>query len=136
MVGSAIPMQQHPRTTLGTRLGQSHEKTHTAQNALVFLRPWLFSQQYSFRSRVFSILSSALHCSGRCFVVSLTDILGFCSYSAIAVRIAMAVLGKESRCVSLPHPYAAWRAHSVVTEDIHLSQVMSPSTIQWLAEIY
>ena len=47
--------------------------------------------------------------------------------------------GKGSRCVSVPHPYTALRAHSVVLwSETHtpVSQVKSSSTSQCLAEKY
>ena len=46
--------------------------------------------------------------------VSRTDIIGFCWYSAIALRVATAVLGTERRCVSYHNHNTALRAHSVV----------------------
>ena len=46
--------------------------------------------------------------------VSRTDILGYCRYSATAMLIATAVLGKKSRCVSPPQSYTARITHSAV----------------------
>ena len=65
------------------------------------------------------------------FVTAITFVSCFflphsCQVSAL--RIATAVLGKESRCVSIPQSYTAHLKHSVVTEDIHFSQVTSPCT--------
>ena len=63
----------------------------------------------------------------------LADTLGFCWYGAVALRIATAVPTKESRCVhTLRTSLTPWVF--VVTEDMHLSRVMSPSEIQRLAE--
>ena len=62
-------------------------------------------------------------------MVRAQTVLVFYWYSDIAKNIATAVLG--SRCVSIPVSNTAHITHSevfVVTDDVHLSQVVSPST--------
>ena len=59
-------------------------------------------------------------------------------HCAIALRSATAVLGKESRCVHTTPVHCIWSALPgfVVTEDKYFSQVVSPRTIQWLAQVF
>ena len=50
----------------------------------------------------------SLHC------VTRADILGFCCFSAVALRIAAPLLGKESHCMPIPHSCIAHLKHSMV----------------------
>ena len=89
----------HCRRTSEERGRREH--THTAQTALVFLCTSIC------RSNTVQVkpgILFSLSCSGLCFV-SCTGILGFCWYSAFALRTATAVFGNERRCGSIPHPY-------------------------------
>ena len=64
--------------------------------------------------------------------VSRTDILESCWYSAIALRIATAVLGKESRCVSTPHSVFLRTSHTpcfAVTHDISWRSYSLPTGV-------
>ena len=68
-----------------------------------------------------------------CFWLTVDRSLLFCSRNSVVALLLPCALwrqyfGKESRCVSIPHPYTALRAHSVVWWSQRfslLSQVMS-----------
>ena len=100
------------------------KNTHTAQTALVFLHFKFFT----------AILSkSSLHhfVCGHQLCVSRTDTLGLCWYSAISLRYCNGSTRKgKSFCVhtTLTHCVPQTLSGFVVTEDIHFSQVMMPST--------
>ena len=73
------------------------ENTHTAQTTLVFLHLKFFHCNIvQVKALVFACCPSVVR---SLLCVSRTDILESCWWSVIALRIATAALGKESRCV-------------------------------------
>ena len=91
------------------------ENTYTAQTALLFLHtlsPVAFTAIFVCQRT--NILFSVHSSSGLCFVPAPHRHTLCDWYSAVALRIATTVLGKERRCVSIPHSYLAHLKHSGV----------------------
>ena len=144
-IGWASVVRSCPRRWEGARssqhlvdTGRAHlEDTHTAQTALVFLH-----HQLVFQSNIGQVKTLAfLFClctSGLCFVSRAQTFL-----DSVGVVLSPCVLWRQypqRKVVVCPCHTQTLRTSLtpwffVVTEDMHLSQVMSPSEIQLLEEI-